>query len=118
MAFEPKRGVKIMCAVRQEKMWVWLLSIKLAMVKRSNRLKGGWTVENIIKMFNMGSEVTKPFEYLLATGNLSSKTGQRRLPPSVFPQQPGNGTWAGRGSNLRSNEAFKTGARFKSNTAM
>ncbi|XP_051928915.1 DNA-directed RNA polymerase I subunit RPA2 isoform X2 [Hippocampus zosterae] len=59
----------------KEKMWAWLLSIKSAMAKRSNRLKGGWTAENIIKMFNMGSEVTKPFEYLLATGNLSSRTG-------------------------------------------
>lgn len=50
-------------------------SVKLSFEKRGSRLKGGWTPENVIKIFNMGSDLTKPFEYLLATGNLASKTG-------------------------------------------
>lgn len=51
------------------------MSVKLSFEKRGNRLGVGWSAENMMKMFNMGTDVTKPFEYLLATGNLSSKTG-------------------------------------------
>lgn len=60
----------------QEKMAAWLVSVKLAFDKRGSRLHAGWTAENMMKLFNMGTDVTKPFEYLLATGNLSSKTGR------------------------------------------
>ncbi|XP_049584732.1 DNA-directed RNA polymerase I subunit RPA2 [Syngnathus scovelli] len=59
----------------KEKMWMWLLSVKAAVEKRVSHLKGGWTAENLIKMFNLGTDLSKPFEYMLATGNLSSKTG-------------------------------------------
>ncbi len=56
-------------------MAAWLVSVKLSFDKRGSRLSGGWTAENLIKIFNTGTDVTKPFEYLLATGNLHSKTG-------------------------------------------
>lgn len=53
----------------------WLVSVKLACDKRGNRLTSGWSPENMMKIFNMGTDLTKAFEYLLATGNLNSKTG-------------------------------------------
>ena len=56
-------------------MSAWLQSVKLSFEKRGSRLSTVWTAENVIKIFNMGTDLTKPFEYLLATGNLSSKTG-------------------------------------------
>lgn len=59
----------------QERLAAWLVSVKLSFDKRGTRLSGGWNAENVIKMFNMGTDLTKPFEYLLATGNLNSKTG-------------------------------------------
>ncbi|XP_034079920.1 DNA-directed RNA polymerase I subunit RPA2 isoform X2 [Gymnodraco acuticeps] len=59
----------------KERMSAWLLSVKLSFEKRGSRLSAVWTAENVIKIFNMGTDLTKPFEYLLATGNLSSKTG-------------------------------------------
>lgn len=34
-----------------------------------------WSADNVMKIFNMATDVTKSFEYLLATGNLSSKSG-------------------------------------------
>lgn len=52
-----------------------MVSVKLSFDKRGSRLSGGWTAENVMKIFNMGTDLTKPFEYLLATGNLTSKTG-------------------------------------------
>ncbi|XP_061634769.1 DNA-directed RNA polymerase I subunit RPA2 [Phyllopteryx taeniolatus] len=59
----------------KERMSAWLVSIKLAFEKRGSRLRGGWTSVNVMKMFNLGNDLTKYFEYLLATGNLSSKSG-------------------------------------------
>uniref|UniRef100_A0A4W5R978 DNA-directed RNA polymerase n=1 Tax=Hucho hucho TaxID=62062 RepID=A0A4W5R978_9TELE len=59
----------------KEKMAAWMVSVKLSMDKRAHRLTGAVSSENLVKMFNMGSDVTHPFEYLLATGNLTSKTG-------------------------------------------
>lgn len=53
----------------------WLVSVKLAFNKRASRLNGGWTPENMMKLFNLGTDVTRSFEYLLATGNVTSKTG-------------------------------------------
>lgn len=55
-------------------MAAWLVSVKLSFDKKG-RLSGTWNAENVMKIFNMGTELTKPFEYLLATGNLNSKTG-------------------------------------------
>lgn len=56
-------------------MAAWLVSVKMSFDKRGNRLSGGWSAENMMKLFNMGTDLTKSFEYLLATGNLNSKTG-------------------------------------------
>ncbi|XP_051503671.1 DNA-directed RNA polymerase I subunit RPA2 isoform X2 [Myxocyprinus asiaticus] len=58
----------------KEKMAGWLVSVKLALAKRSQRV-GGLTSDNLTKIFNAGTDLTKAFEYLLATGNLQSKTG-------------------------------------------
>ena len=53
-----------------------MVSVKLSCDKRGSRLlSAGWSPENAMKIFNMGTDVTKAFEYLLATGNLNSKTG-------------------------------------------
>ncbi|XP_077463108.1 DNA-directed RNA polymerase I subunit RPA2 isoform X1 [Stigmatopora argus] len=59
----------------KERMSAWLTSVQLTFEKRGGKVMGGWVPENIVKMFNKGTELTKPFEYLLATGNLSTKTG-------------------------------------------
>lgn len=56
-------------------MTAWLVSVKLSFDKKA-RLSGVWNAENVMKIFNLGTELTKPFEYLLATGNLNSKTGK------------------------------------------
>uniref|UniRef100_A0A1A8I9F1 DNA-directed RNA polymerase subunit beta n=1 Tax=Nothobranchius kuhntae TaxID=321403 RepID=A0A1A8I9F1_NOTKU len=59
----------------KERLTAWLVSVKLSFDKRGSKLSGAWTTESVMKMLNMGSDLTKPFEYLLATGNLHSKTG-------------------------------------------
>uniref|UniRef100_A0A671TQH9 DNA-directed RNA polymerase subunit beta n=1 Tax=Sparus aurata TaxID=8175 RepID=A0A671TQH9_SPAAU len=59
----------------KERLAAWLASVKLSFDKRGSRISGGWSAENVIKIFNMGTDLTKPFEYLLATGNLNSRTG-------------------------------------------
>lgn len=51
-----------------------MVSVKLAFDKKGSKLSV-LTAENLMKMFNLGTDVTKPFEYMLATGNLISKTG-------------------------------------------
>lgn len=60
-------------------MAAWMVSVKISMDKRANKLTGNVSSENLVKMFNMGTDLTKPFEYLLATGNLTSKTGRTIL---------------------------------------
>lgn len=55
------------------------MSVQLSFQKRGSKLAEGWSDEKMMKIFNMGTDVTKPFEYLLATGNLSSKTGMSIL---------------------------------------
>lgn len=57
-------------------MEAWLLSIKLALNKRAQKTNITINSENLMKLFSMGIDVTRPFEYLLATGNLRSKTGK------------------------------------------
>ncbi|XP_043459915.1 DNA-directed RNA polymerase I subunit RPA2 [Prionailurus viverrinus] len=59
----------------KEKMEAWLVSIKIALDKRAQKANVSINTENLMKIFNMGTDLTKPFEYLLATGNLRSKTG-------------------------------------------
>lgn len=56
-------------------MAAWLVSVKLACEKKASRLSLSWSAESVMKMFNMATDITKSFEYLLATGNLSSKSG-------------------------------------------
>lgn len=56
-------------------MAAWLVSVKLACEKKATRLSLSWSAENVMKIFNMATDITKSFEYLLATGNLSSKSG-------------------------------------------
>lgn len=56
-------------------MTAWLVSVKLAFEKKVARLNLSWSAENVMKIFNMGADISKSFEYLLATGNLSSKSG-------------------------------------------
>lgn len=55
-------------------MTTWLITAKANTLKRGK--KGAvWTMENMNKIFQSTSPLSKAFEYLLATGNLSSKTG-------------------------------------------
>ncbi|XP_067241642.1 DNA-directed RNA polymerase I subunit RPA2 [Chanodichthys erythropterus] len=58
----------------KERMAGWLVSVKYAMDKRSEKL-GALTGDTITKIFNKATDLTKAFEYFLATGNLQSKTG-------------------------------------------
>lgn len=67
--------------VPQERMAAWLLSVKLACDKKGLRLISSWTSDNVMKVLNMGTDVTRSFEYLLATGNLSSKSGTAAAAP-------------------------------------
>ncbi|XP_061601035.1 DNA-directed RNA polymerase I subunit RPA2 [Cololabis saira] len=59
----------------KERLTAWLTSVKIAFTKRGAKLSGGWSDENVMKLLSMGTDLTKSFEYLLATGNLVSKTG-------------------------------------------
>lgn len=61
-------------------MAAWLVSVKLSFSKKGSRLTG-LSAENVMKIFNWGTDLTKPFEYLLATGNLVSKTGTVQTTP-------------------------------------
>lgn len=54
----------------------WLVSVKYALEKRSEKL-GVLTADTLTKGFNMATDLTKAFEYMLATGNLQSKTGTK-----------------------------------------
>ncbi|KAG5831418.1 hypothetical protein ANANG_G00303520 [Anguilla anguilla] len=66
----------------KERMTAWLVSVKLSMDKRAHRIQNPINAEGLTKMFNLGTDLTKPFEYLLATGNLHSKTGLGMLQDS------------------------------------
>nr|XP_010983243.2 DNA-directed RNA polymerase I subunit RPA2 [Camelus dromedarius] len=59
----------------KEKLEAWLVSVKTAIDKKSQKTNVSLNTENLMKIFTMGTDLTKPFEYLLATGNLRSKTG-------------------------------------------
>lgn len=60
----------------QEKLEAWLASIKIAIDKKAQKTNVSLNTENLMKIFTLGTDLTKPFEYLLATGNLRSKTGE------------------------------------------
>ncbi|KAK6489949.1 DNA-directed RNA polymerase I subunit RPA2 isoform X2 [Huso huso] len=66
----------------KEKMETWLQSLKIALDKKMQKSNITINVESLMKLFNMGLDVTRPFEYLLATGNLRSKTGLGMLQDS------------------------------------
>lgn len=57
-------------------MEAWLVSVKIALDKRAQKTNVSINTENLMKIFSMGGDLTRPFEYLLATGNLRSKTGE------------------------------------------
>uniref|UniRef100_A0A6J0UTI0 DNA-directed RNA polymerase subunit beta n=1 Tax=Pogona vitticeps TaxID=103695 RepID=A0A6J0UTI0_9SAUR len=60
----------------KEKMEGWLQSIKIVLDKKAQ--KSNITTinsENMMKILGMGNDLTRLLEYLLATGNLRSKTG-------------------------------------------
>uniref|UniRef100_A0A8D0XTX2 DNA-directed RNA polymerase n=1 Tax=Sus scrofa TaxID=9823 RepID=A0A8D0XTX2_PIG len=59
----------------KEKLEAWLVSIKIAIDKKAQKTSVSLNTENLMKILNLGIDLTKPFEYLLATGNLRSKTG-------------------------------------------
>ncbi|XP_037663578.1 DNA-directed RNA polymerase I subunit RPA2 isoform X2 [Choloepus didactylus] len=59
----------------KEKMEAWLVSVRIALEKKAQKTSVSVNTENMMKIFTMGTDLTKPFEYLLATGNLRSKTG-------------------------------------------
>lgn len=58
-------------------MEAWLIAVKSNFVKKG-RKGAAWTTDDMMKILHHAGALTKPFEYLLATGNLSSKTGMVR----------------------------------------
>ncbi|XP_072103195.1 DNA-directed RNA polymerase I subunit RPA2 [Mobula birostris] len=66
----------------KEKMEFWLQSIKLALDKKSQKGAIQINSENLMKVFNLVADLSRPFEYLLATGNLRSKSGLGMLQDS------------------------------------
>ncbi|XP_020843135.2 DNA-directed RNA polymerase I subunit RPA2 isoform X1 [Phascolarctos cinereus] len=66
----------------KEKMEAWLGSVKIALDKRAQKTNVSINTENLMKIFSMGLDLTRPFEYLLATGNLRSKSGLGMLQDS------------------------------------
>lgn len=59
-------------------MEAWLVSIKIGLDKKAQKTNMSINTENLMKILNLGTDLTKPFEYLLATGNLRSKTGETK----------------------------------------
>ncbi|KAJ1154285.1 hypothetical protein NDU88_007038 [Pleurodeles waltl] len=59
----------------KEQMEAWLLSVRLALEKKSQKSTITITSDNLMRVFSMGKDITRYSEYLLATGNLRSKTG-------------------------------------------
>ncbi|EHH22423.1 hypothetical protein EGK_05684 [Macaca mulatta] len=59
----------------KEKLEGWLVSIKIAFDKKAQKTNVSMNTDNLMRIFTMGIDLTKPFEYLFATGNLRSKTG-------------------------------------------
>ncbi|XP_059501176.1 DNA-directed RNA polymerase I subunit RPA2 [Stegostoma tigrinum] len=66
----------------KEKMEFWLQSTKLALDKKTQKGTIQINSENLMKVFNLVADLSRPFEYLLATGNLRSKTGLGMLQDS------------------------------------
>lgn len=60
-------------------MEAWLVSVKIGLDKKAQKTNMSINSENLMKILGLGMDLTKPFEYLLATGNLRSKTGEIKL---------------------------------------
>ncbi|XP_075059866.1 DNA-directed RNA polymerase I subunit RPA2 [Mixophyes fleayi] len=59
----------------KEKLESWLVAAKFTLDKKGQKSNLVLSTEVIMKIFSNTSDLTKQFEYLLATGNLRSKTG-------------------------------------------
>ncbi|XP_068183212.1 DNA-directed RNA polymerase I subunit RPA2 [Antennarius striatus] len=59
----------------KERMASWLVSIKLYFEKKAGKKMDDLSPENMMKVFNRSTDLTRSFEYLLATGNLNSRSG-------------------------------------------
>ncbi|XP_062979996.1 DNA-directed RNA polymerase I subunit RPA2 [Elgaria multicarinata webbii] len=59
----------------KEKMEMWLQSVKFAFDKKAQKSHLTINSESMMKVLSMGTDLTRVFEYLLATGNLRSKSG-------------------------------------------
>ncbi|XP_040285570.1 DNA-directed RNA polymerase I subunit RPA2 [Bufo bufo] len=59
----------------KEKMEVWLLGAKLTLEKKSQKSVLSLSTENMMRIFSSTTDITAPCEYMLATGNMRSKTG-------------------------------------------
>ncbi|XP_060104185.1 DNA-directed RNA polymerase I subunit RPA2 [Heteronotia binoei] len=66
----------------KEKMETWLQSVKIAFEKKAQKSNITINSESMMKIVGMGTDLTRMFEYLLATGNLRSKTGLGMLQSS------------------------------------
>ncbi|KAG8542042.1 hypothetical protein GDO81_027617, partial [Engystomops pustulosus] len=59
----------------KEKMEGWLLGVRINLEKKSQKTNVVLNADSIMKIFSITVDLTKQCEYLLATGNLASKTG-------------------------------------------
>ncbi|XP_066467946.1 DNA-directed RNA polymerase I subunit RPA2 [Tiliqua scincoides] len=59
----------------KEKMEAWLQSVKMGFDKKAQKSNVTINSESMMKIVGMGTDLTRMLEYLLATGNLRSKTG-------------------------------------------
>ncbi|XP_010175197.1 DNA-directed RNA polymerase I subunit RPA2-like, partial [Antrostomus carolinensis] len=59
----------------KERLESWLQSVKFVLEKRREKADIVINADSLVKAFSLVTDFTKPFEYLLATGNLRSKTG-------------------------------------------
>nr|XP_056708651.1 DNA-directed RNA polymerase I subunit RPA2 [Euleptes europaea] len=66
----------------KEKMEAWLQSVKIALERKAQKTHLTINPESMMKIVGMGTDLTRLFEYLLATGNLRSKTGLGMLQSS------------------------------------
>lgn len=60
-------------------------SVKFVLEKRAEKADVSINADSLVKAFSLATDFTKPFEYLLATGNLRSKTGKSSGLRSLFP---------------------------------
>uniref|UniRef100_A0A8C0U105 DNA-directed RNA polymerase subunit beta n=1 Tax=Cyanistes caeruleus TaxID=156563 RepID=A0A8C0U105_CYACU len=66
----------------KERLETWLQSVRFVLEKKAEKANINLNTDSLVKAFGMAPDFTKPFEYLLATGNLRSKTGLGMLQDS------------------------------------